>query len=264
MQTDNTIDPIPENDEIPGDEVFLDAEADDDLSGMIDSPLEVQDEAAASPPTQAKDEPEFTGDESQPPPPIEALVSESKTRRFFRAFIRWTAGTLIVFGLGFLAAIFLLYRPDLQKAKTVQQDLQAELTQAKDQITELQDQAAGLQDQVTLLKSLKETNDELLIVQQDLELHVAILDARLDVTNAMLALSDQDTARALVILDKTDETLDRIRELLPPEQQDSITALKQRLELVLSEIETDPYAAQSDLDVLATNLLQLEDSLISK
>jgi hypothetical protein len=76
-------------------------------------------------------------------------------------------------------------------------------------------------------------------------------------------LKEDDNAQALVILDKTDQTLDTIGRLLEPAQRDVVASMTQRLELVMSEIDDDPYAAESDLDVLATNLLQLEDALFS-
>ncbi|MBE9524806.1 MAG: hypothetical protein IMY76_06880, partial [Chloroflexi bacterium] len=65
---------------------------------------------------------------------------------------------------------------------------------------------------------------------------------------------------ALLALEKTDETLALIKSLLPVEQRDVVVAMEQRLELVLTEIAEDPYAAGSDLNVLATSLLQLEDA----
>ena len=40
--------------------------------------------------------------------------------------------------------------------------------------------------------------------------------------------------------------------------------MQQRLKLAMDGLEDDPYAAQSDLDVLTTNLLQYENSLLSE
>ena len=158
----------------------------------------------------------------------------------------------------------MLYRPEVQKAETARRAAQNELDQAYSQVAALEDQVASLQDRIATLQPLETTNIELLAVQDGLHLHIAILEARLDVTSALLALSEQDNARALVVLDKTGATLDRIGEFLAPEQLNTITTMKQRLELVLTEIETDPYAAQSDLDVLAANLLQLQDALVTE
>lgn len=251
MQKENDLDLISEKPEVPVEEFLSDS---DQVSGLEDEEVSSQ------------EAPLETEDESGQLPqggPVPALP-ESKSRRFFRRLIRWAAGILIVFGLGLLAAIFLLYRPEAQKAEAAQQAAQAELSQAHAQVTDLESQVAGLQEQIASLQPLKETNTQLLAAQDSLNLHIAILDARLDVANALLALAEQDGARALVILAQTDTTLDRIGQLLAPEQLNTITSMKQRLELVLTEIEVDPYAAQSDLDVLATNLLQLQDALITE
>jgi len=181
-----------------------------------------------------------------------APKEESKARRFFRQALRWVLGVLIVFGLGYLTAIFALYRPTTQ-----------ELSRASGELEAARDQIATLEARVEELKPLETKNEELLAAQDEYELHIAILNARLDVAMARLALVQGDIAKAQITLRNTDDTLAKIKTLLPEAQSDVVTAMEDRLELTLSEIEEDPYAAQSDLDVLATNLLQLEDSLFS-
>jgi hypothetical protein len=46
-------------------------------------------------------------------------------------------------------------------------------------------------------------------------------------------------------------------------QQKIVSDLESRLILATGEIDTNPYAAQSDLDVLATGLLELENAYFS-
>jgi len=251
MQKENDLDRNPENQEVPGEDVLWDSDQDAGLEEQAASPQEA---------------PLETEDESEQPPQVVPVPApaESKSRGFFRRLLRWAAGVLIVFGLGLLAAIFLLYRPEVQKAEAARVTAQAEIEQARAQVADLEDQVDGLKDKIAALQPLEDANTQLLDVQDGLNLHIAILDARLDVATALLALAGQDSAQALVILDQTGATLDRIGQFLAPEQLNTITSMKQRLELVLTEIEDDPYAAQSDLDVLATNLLQLEDALISQ
>ncbi len=250
MQNENPLDLLPEDQEIPEEDVLWDsdqaASPEDEVPRSQEQPIETEGEA------------ELPLEDSPVP-----TLPESKSRRFFRHLIRWTAGTLIVFGLGLLTAIFLLYRPAVQNAETDRQTMQAEMDQAHEQIADLENQVASLLDRIAALESLEEANAQLLDAQGSLNLHIAILDARLDITSALLALSEQDSAHALVILDQTAATLDQIGQFLTPEQLNTITNMKQRLELTLTEIENDPYAAKSDLDVLATNLLQLQDALIS-
>jgi hypothetical protein len=184
--------------------------------------------------------------------PEEAPKEESKARRFFRLALRWVLGVLIVYGLGYLTAIFALYRPTTQ-----------ELGQTRGELEAARDQINSLEARVEELKPLEAENEELLAAQDEYELHIAILNARLDVAMARLALAQDDIAKAQITLRNTDETLAKIKTLFPEAQSEIVTAMEDRLELTLSEIEDDPYAAQSDLDVLATNLLQLEDSLFS-
>ena len=253
MQNENDLNQNPEKPQVPGEDVLWDS---DQAAGL-------EDEAASSQEAPVESE----GESSQPPQDgLLPAPAENKSRRFFRNLIRWAAGVLIVFGLGLLTAIFLLYRPGMEKAGAAQQAAQAEIEQARAQVTDLESQVTYLEDRVDALQSLEDDNTQLLATQDGLNLHIAILDARLDVANALLALSgsEPDSASALVILNQTGATFDRIGQFLANEQLDTITKMKQRLELVMTEIENDPYAAQSDLDVLATNLLQLEDSLIGQ
>lgn len=253
MQNENDLDPILENPEIPGEDVLQEADQaaglEDEMAGSQEAPPEIEDKSDQLP------------QESPIPAP-----PESKSRRFFRRLIRWAAGILIVFGLGLLTAIFLLYRPEVQKAEAALQAAQTEIEQAYAQVADLENQVTNLQGRIASLESLEDANTQLLAEQDGLNLHIAILDARLDVASAQLALSglEPDSARALILLNKTTLKLDRIGDFLTTEQLENITNMKQRLELVLNEIENDPTAAQYDLEKLATDLLQLEDALIGE
>jgi len=188
-------------------------------------------------------------------------VSEGKVRRLFRMGIRWIAGLLIVFGLGLLTGIFVFYRPTIREAEKYSIQIMTELS-AMNAITEgLEKQVADLKTEIFSLKPLKNKNEELLTEKQDLNLHIAILDARVDIANAQLALKEEDNTQARIILDQTTKTFNTIRDLLGMEEQGAVSDLEKRLDLVLEELNIDPYAAESDLDVLETKLLQLQDSL---
>ena len=181
---------------------------------------------------------------------------ESKIRRFFRSMLRWTLGLLIVLGAGFIAAIFLLYRPEITASKIQQAELQTQLTAAEAQIADLEAQINGL-------SPLANENKTLVANQMEYELRILLIDARLDVSDALLALAENDPPRAQVVLDRTTDKFAAMKALLPATQSGVVTGMEQRLTLILAEIEDDPYAAQSDLDVLANSLLELEDSLFS-
>jgi hypothetical protein len=243
-----------------------DPEESENIEAVEETPL---DETTPSP---SEDQPAelypITGDEDQVlseevPEPAEEIhekKEETKVRKFFRKLIRWTAGLLIIFGLGLVAGIFMLYRPATKETQQVRDDLAA----ANTQIENLQSKISELEAHNAYLQSLEDDNTDLLNQQQYFNLHIAILDARLDVSNASLALNENDLAQAKIILDRTSKTLDSIEFYLEPDFSDVVESMRQRLKLVLGEMENDPYAAQSDLDVLATNLLQLEDSLFTE
>jgi len=182
-------------------------------------------------------------------PELEEPKPESKARVFFRKLFRLTLGFLIIFGIGFAVAAYTIYKPAVaEQNRTV-----GELEDAQAQITDL-----GAQ--ISTLQSAAVESDAKLAVQSNFELHVAVLNARVDVANASLMIVEDNAAGALLALEKTDETLTRIKSLMPVEQGEVVTSMQQRLELVLTEIAENPYAAGSDLNVLSTDLLGLEDA----
>lgn len=202
--------------------------------------------------------------ESEP----EKSKKEGRVRRFFRNLLRWTLSILILFGIGFLVAVFVLYRPEVASYQSQLDQAKTDLVVAQDQLsasrTEYENQIADLENQVATLTPLAVDNEGLLAMQDGYLLQIAVLDARLDVANAQLAIGGDDTARARVMLTRTADTLKTIGELLPENQKDVAASMEQRLTLVLDELEDDPFAAQSDLDVLEKSLLELEDALFGE
>ncbi len=196
--------------------------------------------------------------------PIEGKPEESKTRRFFRRLIRWTAGLLIIFGLGLLTGIFAFYQPAIKESRVAIQQLNDEINSKEDQILDLQEQVFDLETQKVELQSYKDLNDFLLTTQEELNLHIAILETRVDVVRASLSVKEGDAAGARIILNKTEETLNLIGNSLEPEQQEVIPPMITRLNLILSEMDNDPETAASDLGKLDDKLLELEDDLFSE
>ncbi len=260
---------------------MTDHEFEKEPSALDEKPIESElIEPVLQPPAPDASEPVLETPEEIPPIPAmpeteavdepveEAPKSEGKVRRFFRNLLRWTLGLLIVFGLGFITAIFTLYQPSVAELRAAVQAKESELLQASQdaqtQIAELEEQVAEYRPLGTENENLLSENEQLRQQQSETDLHIAILNARVDVASARLALIGDDPARAQVALDQTADTLVEIEALLPPEQSGMVTALEQRLAFVLDEIEEDVYAAQSDLDVLGKSLLELEDALFGK
>ena len=221
-------------------------------------------------PTETEDE--IQPEVSEPVVPIEDETDipkeESRARRAFRKFIRWTAGLLIVFGLGFLTAIFTLYTPkvdeldqsnnDLDNAATTIADLENQIDTLQDQIDDLNNQIDALNQEI---KNLEGQNQELQEQQTGFHLHIALLDARADVVSAQVELYEENPAQARVLLDSTSQTLNTIETLLPEDLKDVVAPLQNRLELAIGEIDTDPETAIADLGILAGDLLEIENAL---
>jgi len=182
-------------------------------------------------------------------PELEEPKPESKTRVFFRNLLRWTLGTLIVFGIGFAVAAYTIYKPAIDASERTRLEFEA-----------AQAQIADLETQVSDMGSAVLESEGKLADQGELELHIAVLNARVDVANARLMIAEENPAGAQLALEKTAETLALIQSLMPVEQGDVVVDMEQRLELVLTEIAEKPYAAGSDLNVLAADLLGLEDA----
>jgi cytoskeletal protein RodZ len=180
-------------------------------------------------------------------------LPETRLQRFLRLSIRWLAGFLIVFGLGILATVFVLYRPTAQQLS----EIRANLDQSQQQVSELESQ-------VSQLKSLEAKNKTL---QDELELanlHIRILSALSDVNAARLDIANDDIASARVSLTNTPDTLKELENLVGANQKDAVVAMQSRLDLALGEMDTDSFAALSDLKVLATNLVQLENTFFTQ
>lgn len=185
----------------------------------------------------------------QPEENSQAVVTPevSRARLFFRKTIRWSIGILILIGLGFLFAVFTLYVPNRKAI----QDKDAILRQANQELANLKAE----------LNALKDTEKKRQNIQDDLNtanMHVVMLNARLDIANAQLAMANSEPEMAHLSLAKTEITLSTLGISVTANQRKIVSDLQSRLRLVKSEIDSNPYAAQSDLDVLATGLLELE------
>lgn len=183
----------------------------------------------------------------------QALKKESRIGNFLKSATRWLFGLLIVFGLGALAVIFLLYSPTRE---TLQQT-QADLETARQKITDLESQVQKMAALETQNASLKKEVDSSV-------LHIKLLTVLADVDTARVALAEKDAPAAKTALTNTAATINQISTLAGSSQSEAVKFIQDRLKLVLSEIETDPATAQTDLGVLAGKLIELEQALFNK
>jgi len=189
--------------------------------------------------------PEATKDKGSPPP--------SRLNRITLRLLRLLLGILILMGLGAVLVIYTLYLPTRQKLI----DSQEQVEQADQRVTELEGEVGGL-------STFEEQNQDLLVELDKSRLQVAILSARADVSAAQLALALNNPAKARLALSKTPETLKKLESMLEPGKKKLAEDMQARLDLAVKEIGENAYAANSDLDVLATGLLELENAFFAK
>jgi hypothetical protein len=159
---------------------------------------------------------------------------------------------LIVFGLGVIATSIFVYQPAVQT-----------ISELRDELSTANAEIDTLQAQVDVLDEVEAANSKL---EDDLaaaSLRVLLLSSLADVYAAQFAMETGDSANARVQLTNTPDTLDAMYDRLDPDLQPVVASMQERLSLVLSGIGTDPFAAQSDLEVLANSLISLENSFFT-
>ncbi|HEY46537.1 MAG: hypothetical protein AMJ88_11790 [Anaerolineae bacterium SM23_ 63] len=182
--------------------------------------------------------------EVEPPPP-------SKFRLFLNRALRWITGFMLVFVLGIVAMWVIRVRPAQAELKSQQAELDA-----------MQDQITTLEDQVRSLLPLEDENVSLQAELAETEQQMAIRGVLVDVTSAQLAMAQEDPVAAKAALAGTDERLQKLDvELVGT---DTLEGLRTRLALVVDELDSDTFAAQRDLQILANNLISLERSLFGE
>jgi hypothetical protein len=185
--------------------------------------------------------------ESLPDGEAMETTEESRLGRFFKRALRWVVVVLVIFTLGVVAMQIVRVGPlvdernnldqSLAEAQATQQDLQAELNR---------------------LEGVEAENEELTRSLQQSEARLAVLNILVDVTRAQLALAQEDTDSVAAALQETGEKLNLLRDLVGAGELDG---LRERLVLVLSEVDGDPFAAERDLEILANTLLEIEREL---
>ena len=222
-------------DESVGDEAEpqLGIKPDDSLAGEVGA-QQLGSETADSP-------------DEEPKAPTEREAKDSRVGGFLKRALRWLVIFLVVFTLGIVAMQFVRVRPltderdslsqSLAEAQAAQQDLQAEIDR---------------------LEGVEQENQALTETLQQTEVKLALLNILVDVTRAQLALAQEDPLRVAAALQGTGEKLATLRNLMG---DSDLEGIRERLVLVLSEVDGDPFAAERDLEILANTLLEIERDL---
>ena len=174
----------------------------------------------------------------------------TKAAKIIRRVAIWILVILVIFLAGYAISHFMVFRP----ANKALELTQAELTSANEEID-------TLESEIERLSALETTNESLQSEIKSVNTHITILSARVAVSDAIIALHDGDLAEVSLKLDKVEETLRRLKPMLEEDQRDVVTTMQQRLDLVVGELDEDTAAAEMDLEVLASKLLDLENTL---
>ena len=183
-------------------------------------------------------------EEVTPPPP-------SKISRFLSRALRWVTGIVLVFALGVVATWAAKVRPMTKEVNSLQQDLGS-----------IQAQLVAAQEELESLQPLEGENASLKAEIAKSAQRMDLLSVLVDVTTAQLAMAQEDPIAAKAALAGTDERLMTLDEELVG--ADTVEGLRDRLALVIEELDDNIFAAQRDLQILSNNLISLERSLFSK
>lgn len=164
--------------------------------------------------------------------------------KVLRSALRWA----VAFGVVFAAGVALLWFTQVRPLRAQIESLQSDLDAAQ---AELED-----------LRPLREENDALQAEATLAQSRLLLLRSMVDVTSAQVALALGRQEEASNALLPTDERLASLLNLLTDVQaRDQVRQMRERLALAASEIGDDTFAAQNDLEVLASDLAALERSL---
>lgn len=177
----------------------------------------------------------------------EEEVQQPVPSKRLRRILFWAVMVLLVFGLGVGAAWALQIKPQSEQIKA----LTAERDQALAQL-------ATAQDELEVLRPLEAENVKLEAAVQSSEQHLDLLFVLVDVSTAQLGILQEDVLAAKAALSGTDARLAKLELQLGDKDAQTVGSLRERVALVLEEVDSDAFAARRDLEILANNLLSLE------
>jgi hypothetical protein len=188
---------------------------------------------------------------SMPSSPSPSSSVPSPFAPWLRRALRWTTGLLVVFTLGLGATWLAQVRP-----------LQVRVAALEQEQTALTTQAADLQLQVQAMEAVRAENVRLKVDQARLEQQRLVLQAMIATAQAQLALAGGSAGEAPgPLLDQVEEHLAALEAALAGSLQQDVRDLRDRLALAGGEVESDPFAARRDLEILANGLRMLEEQL---
>ena len=168
---------------------------------------------------------------------------------WYRKVVPWIIAVLVSLAAGFLLGFFLLYQPAVGQLRNTNNQLGT----AQEQITNLE---SSLED---VNSDLSTAQAELTRTQQQLErveFNQALAEVQANVTYARLALATKDLLTARQELSAAELNLVELNKLLA--DQDTASALTERIQLVRASLVSDSVKALEELRLLSENLARIE------
>jgi hypothetical protein len=187
------------------------------------------------------------------PPEKEPAKEPGPLGRFFTKAVRWSAGIGLVFGFGVVLTWVVRVVPLVNELRDIRDTLEV----ANAQITDLEKDVDDLRD-------VEQDNVSLRADLSSAELHIVLLNVLIDVGEARIALATDDPIAASAALTDTDEHMASLQAALGGENANTVVGLRVRLQQAISEIDTDTFAADGDLKILANGLKLLEQHVFGE
>ncbi len=187
------------------------------------------------------------------PPEQETAKEPGPLGRFFTKAVRWSAGIGLVFGFGVVLTWVMRVVPLVNELRDIRDTLEV----ANAQITDLE----------KVVDDLRDVEQDNLSLRADLtsaELHIVLLNVLLDIDEARIALATDDPLAASAALTDTDAQMASLQAGLEGENANTVVGLRIRLQQAISEIDTDTFAADGDLKILANGLMLLEQQVFGE
>jgi hypothetical protein len=176
----------------------------------------------------------------------------SQVRKIWRRMLIWLVVIAIAFAGGFYLDTTMRFLPAQNEIDALGGDL-----------NDAQAEISSLEEEIDRLGAFEEVNTQLTAEIDQLNLHLVILSLRSSVADASLAIEQERQADAKLALDKVGSTLNYLETLLNPDQAEIVESMLQRYELIMIELDNDGATVLTDLELLSSKLLTLENTLFS-
>ncbi|MGD8814991.1 MAG: hypothetical protein PVI78_11015 [Anaerolineales bacterium] len=187
------------------------------------------------------------------PVEVEPPKKPSRLSLFFKKALRWAAGIGLLFAFGVSLTWLVRVLPLVRELRAVRSDLMT----ANAQIADLEELVVDMQVLEDNYASLEANLD-------DVEHHLSLLKILSDVSASRLALAMDNPLAARTALSDTDERLSILQEDLEGDHANTVVKVRVRLQQAISEIDTNIFAAEGDLEIITNDLLNLERDLFNE